>query len=193
MRSRALSLIPLVLMLAAFGNVSGAGAVTLFTTPAHTTLVPVGSTGTATTTSFDVTSGTTLIDHCNHSVMTTTITQNNGVALVSSVTNSAFNACAPQGIKLTGSWLFTATGPRTVLPTKTCQHGFIPTATYDIGTMKFHTTGMWWTECTPRTAATSPISFNAEGAGPLFSPLTNDGTITASYTYVGTAATWSLT
>jgi hypothetical protein len=185
-----LSVTSLLMLLA---GVQAASAATLFTTPAHTTRVTVGSTFSTTETDLQITSGSTTIETCTHGVLDHTVVQNNHAAVLFAVTGGSASGCTPVVLTMTLPWTVSVSGTGTVIGTNTCWHGSISAVRFDMfGGLYTGNLTSGVTSCQP-TATGSPISLKLDTAGTVTGPLTGAGKLSTFVDFLGAAASYSWT
>ena len=194
MRIRAfiISALAATALLSAAGSASAA---TLFTTASHATRVTVGATAVGTGTNVDLTSGSSVINHCGHSALNLTLAQNNDTEVIGNVTGGSFNVCnSPVQGTFTTPWSLRISGTGTVSGTNTCWNGRVLGVVFDLLGGSYSgslTTGV--TACQP-TATGAPLSLKLASAGFVVGPLTGNGRIDGSYVFTGSPASgYSLT
>ncbi|HEY3774344.1 MAG TPA: hypothetical protein VGL69_15190 [Solirubrobacteraceae bacterium] len=174
----------------------GAGssmAATLYTTKAHTTAVKVGAKAVGTSGVVSLFSGTQKVNSCKSSTLNLKLTKNSGGTVAASITGGKFSSCslattinAPwtPGLQITGSGA--TSGANTVFSAS-------------VGGVSVNFAGGTYTgnlttniDAQQPTAKGAPLSLKLTQAGTLTGPLTNDGTVVATYKLTGTSAKYSL-
>jgi len=194
MRIRAL-IISALAATALLSAASSASAATLFTTTGHTARVTVGATAVGTGTNVDLTSGSSVINHCAHSALNLTLSQNNDTAVIGNVTGGTFNGCAnPVTPTFPSVWSLVIRGNGTAQAGEnTCWTASVTAVEFDLLGGKYTgnlLTGV--TACQPTTTG-SPLTLKLASAGFVSGPLTGNGRIDGSYVFTGAAAAYSLT
>lgn len=175
----------------------GAGssmAATLYTTKAHTTAVKVGTKAVGTSGVVSLFSGTQKVNSCKSSTLNLKVTQNSGGTVAASITGGKFSSCslattinAPwtPGLQVSGSGV--VSGANTVW-----SNTSVDGVSVNFAGGKY--TGNLTTNIVAEesTAKGAPLSLKLTQAGTLTGPLTNDGTVVATYKLTGTAAKYSL-
>jgi hypothetical protein len=187
-----------VLAATAIWGVGGASAATLFTSAAHTTRVTVGASGTATSGTLALTSGSSVIGLCNDASMGFTIAQNSDAGgVIGTVTSASLGACAGGFLSgtptLTVPWRITVTGTGTTSGGNVSWPAALHNFRYDMlgGTYTGNlTTGV--TAVQP-VAGAAPVCLTFTNAGTLAGPLYGAGRLDGQYCFTGTSASWSLT
>jgi hypothetical protein len=199
MRLRApLLLLAFAIVVSGIG-VSGASAATLWTTPAHTTRVPFGSTAVATSEGgITLTSGGFVVDSCLHSSLAMTLMENDMTGVALTVTTSSFSGCAGELGTITGThgtalWRLTVKGSGTVSGTTTVFASQFDNVVFDAGAGGTYsgtlTTGV---QASQPTAGGAPICVTLVNAGPGGGTGIT-GTMDGKYCFTGgLGATWSL-
>jgi hypothetical protein len=195
MRTRALLVTPLLAAAAMLGSgASGASAVTLFTTNAHTTRVATGTTGLAVAGAFIYfTSGTMFMSTCHSSTLHFEVTANNGADLTLTVTSQTFSACIFQPATGTPGWQVTVKGTGKAVGATTAWDATAPGFGFDLAGGHYSGTLTAGVTLAQPTAGTSPLSLAMRGATSFTGPMTTDGRMDITYRFTGHAADWSLT
>jgi hypothetical protein len=174
-------------------GVGSSMAATLYTTAAHTTVVPVGTTAVGTSGVVSLYSGSTKVNSCKKSSLDLTLNTNSGGTVAASITGGTFTSCslattvnAPwsPGLQVTGSGV--VKGANTVF-----------SATVDGVSVNFAGgtyTGNLTTniDAQQSTKKGAPLTLVLKKTGSLSGPLTSDGVVTATYKFTGAAAKYSL-
>jgi len=133
LRSRRLAL-PVLAAAALLTSAGGASAATLFTTPAHTTRVTVGATASLLSGTYNMTSGTEVVQSCSSSTFNVRVSQNADTSVDLTVTSGAWSGCAvpitptfPNPWRITVQGNSAVSGSSTVWPTTTLTN-----FTYDL-------------------------------------------------------------
>jgi hypothetical protein len=193
MRIRALLLTPLLAAAALGVGASGASAATLFTQTAHSSRVPLGTTGIAHSVGgATFTSGTAVINTCTSAALHFDVKTNNHTHVVLTVTSQTFTGCTvPVTVtphsEITVNGTGAAFGPETAWNATVIGFRFDMLGGLYTGNL---TTGV--TVSQP-TAGTSPLSMHNRAAGTFTGPLTGNGRLAVTYRLTGHAAGWSLT
>jgi hypothetical protein len=195
MSLRALALMTTLAITAVLSaKVSDAPAATLWTTPAHTVHASsFGFTATAPSATFTTASGPPVTGCQGSSINFYSITTLLSGGTVKAAANAAtFASCAPTAVKATfpepRGWTLFFSGTGAAIGASTCWPSIVTSFGLDVGPSAYFgslTTG--GTACQP-TAGTSPITVRLTRAGTLTSGLQ----LTATYTFTGAAATFSL-
>jgi hypothetical protein len=197
MRVRAVLLTPVLAALAVAGiGASTASAAGLYTTTAHSTLVPVGTVGSATAGVITLTSGPapTTINTCSSASLTLSVTTNSGGTVVLDVTAGTFTGCRlPMTANATTHWRITITGDCIPVGTDSLWYGTTisgVSVTFGGGTYTGSlTSGVWARQ---DTTAKAPVRVELVNAARVAGPLTSDAHLWGSYSLTGTAAAYSL-
>jgi hypothetical protein len=197
MRNRALLFIPVLAAVALGIGASGASAATLFTSTAHTTRVSVGTVADATSVApIDLTSGSSLINRCQHSTLQLRLEENSDTRVSIGVTGSSFSSCSPFASVIgthSPPWTLTISGTGRVIGSFTDYSATADRVAFDLAGGLYTgnlTTGVTITQ---PTATTSPICVDLNAAASVAGPLTGDGRIDGKYCLTGAAAAFSFT
>ena len=203
---------------AAFLGAGSASAATLYKTTAKTTLVPVGTTFTATQPFYDITKGINPTPEqswtqtrapgptntCSNASINFKVTQNSAGTVKAVPTGATFPLCAPRTTKWSGSagQELSVTGSSTANGTESAWLGTKLNFAWSLPEVgeEWHVTFTGATGSPPAkgifvqqpTVGKAPISINFANAFVPGSVFAAQGTISAKFIFTGEAAAWSL-
>jgi hypothetical protein len=186
MHSRALSYTSIVAAALLGAGASGASAAHLYTNTAHTTMVAVGATASATATEpgIRLTSGSATVNNCTGSTLSLEVNHNTSPNVTLVVTAGSFSNCI-QPTTFTGEWALHITG--SAFP----YSGTVTNVLFDFLNGSY--SGNITTGISVSKSGTGPLCVNLSSAGTVSGPLTSVGKIDGQYCLEGTAAAWDLT
>jgi hypothetical protein len=196
MHLRTLPLIPVLTAIALGLTANAASAATLFTTPAHTSRVSVGTTASIATTAGLRFTGA-IPDTCPSSTVGLRLVQNNDAGVILSATAASFSGCSPFPPLIptfTGTsapWTYTINGNSNIGGTRTQWASALHNFSFDFAGSNYRGNFNSITAFQP-TATSSPVCLELASAGTFTGP-GGGGSLDATYCFEGGAAAWSLT
>lgn len=183
-----------VVAASAFATAGTASAATLYTTPAHTTLVPVGTTAIATLESPDIVFNGPITNSSTGSTVSLSLTQNSGGVVGANVIGGTFTGGAPlSGMpNFNPPWQVVVSGSSSTSGSALVWPASVNNVSFTFGGLPVTgnlTSGVLAAE---PSAAGAPVSLWLDNAGTLSNPLLGSGTVTGQYVLAGPAANFSL-
>jgi hypothetical protein len=183
----------LAVLIAAVLGAAGAPAVTLFTTPAHTTRVTIGGTGTGTGTDFRMTTSGQTFEACWDFTLGYAVTQN-AADVSANVTHGHFE-CAPDALvpTLATPWRVTISDGATTLGATRVWRASLSNVAYHYFFTFWHGDLTSNVTAVEPVVATAPICLQFKASASLFATAFGGMNIDSTFCFTGPAASWSLT